>query len=140
MNHTSNSPVNTIFDQFFNRNISQFVGADSHSNTPAANIIEEDDLFRVQVAAPGFKKEDFDLLLDKNQLNVSVKKDVSTVENKENYRRREFNYESFVRKFTLPESADITKISATYTDGILNIEVAKKTEAIPTAPKQIAIK
>ncbi len=142
MNQTniSTSPVNTIFDQFFNRNIGQFVGADSQSNTPAANIIEEDDQFRVHVAAPGFKKEDFNILLDKNQLKVSVKKEESIEELKENFRRREFNYESFERKFTLPETVDYSKIEASYNDGILNINIAKKEEAIPAAPKQIEIK
>jgi HSP20 family protein len=56
-----------------------------------------------------------------------------------NYSKREFSYSSFVRAFTLPESADDNRIAAAYTDGILKVDIAKKEEA-KLVSRQIEIK
>ncbi|MBS1504222.1 MAG: Hsp20/alpha crystallin family protein, partial [Bacteroidetes bacterium] len=56
-----------------------------------------------------------------------------------NYSKREYNYTSFVRSFTLPESADENNIGAQYTDGVLVINIAKKEEA-KSVRRQIEIK
>ncbi|HEY9196611.1 MAG TPA: Hsp20 family protein, partial [Mucilaginibacter sp.] len=60
-------------------------------------------------------------------------------DNQKNYSKREYSYNSFVRSFTLPESADDSQINASYTDGILRIDIAKREEA-KSVRRQIEIK
>jgi HSP20 family protein len=93
----------------------------------------------VELAAPGLKKEDFKLNLENNILNVSVEQSTNNEDNQKNYSKREYSYTSFVRSFTLPESADDSQIDATYADGILRIDIAKREEA-KTVRRQIEIK
>jgi len=98
--------------------------------TPSVNIIEKDDSFTVQVAAPGLKKEDFNIQLDNDLLTISseIKKDEEIAETQK-FTRREFNYTSFKRSFNLPESVNTAKITAEYVDGILAIGLPKREEA-----------
>lgn len=81
------------------------------------------------MAAPGLNKEDFDIKLDRNILTVSVEQQKQDVQENRQFSRREFSYNSFVRSFALPETADDAQIEASYVNGVLNIQVAKKEEA-----------
>ncbi|NLT02966.1 MAG: Hsp20/alpha crystallin family protein [Bacteroidales bacterium] len=105
---------------------------DSDWNTsPAVNIAETKEAFRIEVAAPGLKKEDFKINVEKRVLEISSEKESTKEENRENerYYRKEFLYSSFKRTFSLPSYADTDSITATYKDGILNVTVPKKEEA-----------
>lgn len=115
-----------VFDSLLN---DQFVNRAPVNKIPAVNISETETGFDIELAAPGLKKEDFKINLDKNLLTVAaeVKKE-ETAETK-NYSKKEFGYQSFSRSFTLPDSVDQTKIEAAYTDGVLTLTVAKKEEA-----------
>ena len=69
----------------------------------------------------------------------SVVKEESTSE-EENFTRREFNYSSFERRFTLPENAKEEEVNATYIDGILKIEIPKmKAEEVNDKKKTITV-
>src|ERR1700743_253181 len=99
------------------------------SRVPAVNIAETENEFHIELAVPGLKKEDFKINLEKNILSVSAENKTENVEEGKKYSKREYTYNSFVRSFTLPESADQSKIAAEYTDGILKFNVTKKEEA-----------
>jgi len=131
------SPVfNDIFENFFN---DQFISDRMVSRVPAVNISETDGHYHIELAAPGLKKEDFKLNLESNALTISAEhRDEQTGDDKK-YNKREYSYTSFVRSFTLPESADDAGIEAGYTDGVLKIDVAKKEEA-KMASRQIEIR
>ena len=92
---------------------------------PQINIKETDNSYELEVAAPGLKKEDFKISLDKDHLTISAEMSSENVEEKADYKRREFNYSSFSRSYYLPESIDADGIKAKYDNGILNIEVPK---------------
>ena len=131
------SPVfNDIFENFFN---DAFVSDRMVSRVPAVNISETEGHYHIELAAPGLKKKDFKLNLDRNVLTISAEKQTEQTENDKKYNKREYSYSSFVRSFTLPESADDGNIEAEYTDGVLKINVAKREEA-KMASRQIAIK
>lgn len=106
---------------------------------PAVNISENENHYHVDLAAPGLKKEDFKLNLERNSLSVSVQQATDQQNNQKQYSKREFGYGSFVRSFTLPDSADHSQIEATCTDGILCIAIAKREDAKPVR-RQIEIK
>jgi len=118
------------FSDVFDSILSDTFFSDSlTSRVPAANISETEDHFHVELAAPGLKKENFKLNLDRDVLNISVGQHPEDYNQQKNYSKREYSYTSFVRSFTLPEVADQAKIEAEYTDGILKLNVAKKEEA-----------
>ena len=109
------------------------------SLTPAVNIIEGNQDFKVEVAAPGLCKEDFKVHVEKNILEISAdKKEEKVTENKK-YLRKEFNYSEFRRTFSLPSSVDADKVKATHKNGVLSVEIPKKDEAIVNPKKQIVI-
>jgi HSP20 family protein len=106
---------------------------------PEANILETEKEFKVELAAPGLEKKDFQIEIDNNLLKISVEKEEKKEENKENYHRREFCYNSFYRSFTLPDNLMADKINATYTDGVLHIHMPKKEPVVAKATKQIKV-
>ena len=110
------------------------------STVPAVNIKETPENYVIEMAAAGMKKEDFNIHLDRNFISISAEsKSEKTTENKEEkYTRKEFNYNSFSRNFTLPEQADKEDIQATYEDGVLKVIISKKAEA-KMLPKSIQI-
>jgi HSP20 family protein len=109
------------------------------SKVPAVNISENKNQYHIDLAAPGLKKEDFKIELDKNILTVAVDHASEDKNDGKRYSKREFSYHSFSRAFALPESADNSAIEAEYTQGVLSIRVAKKEQAKPVA-RQIQIK
>ncbi|MBK0383447.1 Hsp20/alpha crystallin family protein [Pedobacter sp. SD-b] len=120
------STFNELFDSVFNQD---FINKQPVSKVPSVNVSETEDHFFLELAAPGMKKEDFKINVDKDVLKISAEvKSEETEENKK-FNRKEFNYSSFVRSFNLPELIDHSKIDASYADGILNISIAKKEEA-----------
>lgn len=138
-----NPQLPSLFDRFFDTEL--FDWANRHfsaTNTtmPSVNILETEDHFEVEVAAPGLKKSDFKVQLDRDVLTIlSEKRDEKEEKEGERFTRREFSYQSFSRSFTLPNSADSDKIKATYTDGILKVVIPKREEAKPKPAKQIEI-
>ena len=128
--------INDVFESIFN---DSFFADRVISRVPAVNICETQDHYQIEMAAPGLNKEDFKIKLDRNMLSVSVEQNNQHEQNEKYYNKREFSYNSFVRSFALPESADDANIEAKYQDGILNISVAKKEEAKQVV-RQIEIK
>lgn len=106
---------------------------------PAVNITETDKSYNLSVAAPGMKKEDFNIDVQGNIISISAAKEESTEAKEKNYSRQEYNYSSFCRSFTLPDEVKQDAIEAEYKDGVLNLRLPK-TEAAQKASKKIAIK
>jgi len=129
----------SIWEDFFNNDFINFPSAMSRGRTtPAVNISENDKDFIVELAAPGMKKSDFNINLDRNVLSISSELKDETKEEGKQFTRKEFSYQSFQRSFTLPESVDQEKIEAKYTDGVLKIILHKKEETV-TKSKEIKI-
>jgi HSP20 family protein len=133
----------SLFDRFFDTDLFDWSNR-NYSNTrttlPSVNIKESNDYFEVEMAAPGFTKNDFKIELVHDLLTISSEKEIEN-ETKEGqqFSLREFSYQSFSRSFTLPNTADSEKIGAKYEDGILRIIIPKKEEARPKPARQIAI-
>ncbi|WP_128547482.1 Hsp20/alpha crystallin family protein [Larkinella soli] len=135
-----NSHLPSLIENFFGRDLDGFFAANQTVNhLPAVNVAEHKDGFRIEVAAPGLKREDFKLNLDHNNLTISASGETSEARQEEKYTRREFSYSSFQRTFTLPTSIDTEKIQASYNDGVLKIELPKREEAKVKPARQIEI-
>jgi HSP20 family protein len=103
---------------------------DSHGDVPSVNIQDNEKDFVIEVAAPGVKKDEFNIKVENNVLSISREVKENKEEKKDNYTRREFVYSSFNRTFTLPKIVDVDKIDADYNQGILSITLPKKEEAV----------
>lgn len=113
----------------------------SNTTLPAVNIKEDDEKFELEMAAPGMKKDDFDVNLQNSQLTVSSEhKEEEEKKDDENYTRCEFCYHAFKRTFTIPRNiVDEEKIDAKYDDGILRIVLPKLETAKPKPARSIKI-
>ncbi|GAB3177396.1 Hsp20/alpha crystallin family protein [Telluribacter humicola] len=130
----------TLFENFFGKEAMNELFTPAYSGSaPAVNVIEQPEGYRIEVAAPGLKRDDFKLDLNNNRLTISAQKEQNNEEKNEKYTRREFKYSSFKRTFTLPATIDSERIAASYVDGILNIELPKREEAKVKPVRQIEI-
>jgi HSP20 family protein len=108
---------------------------------PAVNITDNKNDYHVSIAVPGMKKNDFKIDVEGNMLTISCEKEESKEEKEAKYTRKEYNYSSFSRSFTLPDDVMKDKIEATYEDGILLMKLPKTEESKKiTATKHIAVK
>jgi HSP20 family protein len=126
-------------DRFYRSNMLDFWNDDILQTTPALNVTEEKNQYKVEMAAPGLKKEDFKIDIDGNLLTVSADTETETKEDKDNNYRREYNYSCFSRSITLPDIADANRISAKYTDGVLNLSIPKKADGQSKNVQQIKV-
>ena len=133
--------VPSIFDRFFDGDLSRSNYSSTNTTLPAVNVLETKEAFDVEVAVPGFKKEDFRIDYDNGHLVISSeKKEEKKQEDNHQTLRHEFCYHSFKRTFTIAEHLiDADKISADYVDGILHINLPKREEVKPKPSKQILI-
>lgn len=126
-----------LFDGFFNE--FETAAPSFHQTLPAVNVVENENGYKLELAAPGLKKEDFKVNVHENTLTISAEKKVENEEKTEKYTRKEFNFSTFKRSFTLPKTVDGEKIVASYTDGVLSLDLPKKEEAKPKEPRLIEI-
>jgi len=137
--------IPSFFDDFFTRDLRDWSlvnTAATDTSLPAVNIVENDNEFQVEVAAPGMTKDDFNIEVDNNVLTISSEKQHENEEKDDEgkYSRREFSYAAFKRSFTIPEDqVEADKIKADYKDGLLHIHLPKKEEVKPRPVKVIKI-
>lgn len=130
----------SLVEEFFNNNYPYSWNRNwTTVSTPAVNVAESKNEYRIEVAAPGLDKKDFKINLENDLLTISANKEESKEEKDENYTRKEFSYSSFSRTFTLPEIVDGEKISAEHKKGVLTIHVPKLEEHKVKPVKEIAI-
>ena len=127
---------NDVFDSILN---DSFFSDRLTARVPAANISETQDHFHIELAAPGLNKEDFKLNLERNDLTISVEKQNIVNQEQKNYAKREYSHSSFVRSFSLPDSAEFNDIEASYQNGVLVINIPKREET-KTVRREIEIK
>ena len=112
----------TFFNDFFDNDWMMKTNA----TAPAINVVESDKDYKVEVAAPGMKKEDFNIHLgENNELVITMEQKNENKEEHKKYLRREFAYSKFQQSFILPDDVEKDKISASVNDGILTIELPK---------------
>lgn len=117
----------SIFNDFFDNDWM----VKANATAPAINVLESDTDYKVEVAAPGMTKEDFNIhLSEDNELVISMEKKNETKEENNNnrkYLRREFSYSKFEQALVLPDDVEKDKISANVTDGVLTVDLPKRT-------------
>lgn len=132
----SNFPWNNLSDLFDDNWLkTKFANGDW---SPAINVVDNEGNYEIEVAAPGIKKDDFKVSVEKGLLTISGKTESEQEEKKKNYTRKEFSSRSFSRSFTLPENVNDEDVNAKYDNGILKLTLTKKVKEAPKK-KEISI-
>ena len=97
----------------------------SNEYIPSTNVIENDDAYKLEIAAPGYTKKDFNINLEKNVLTISSTR---ALDEEVKYSRKEFAVGGFSRSFNVPETIETDKIKAEYKNGVLSLSLPKKEE------------
>jgi HSP20 family protein len=122
-----NRDFNDIFSSFFDNNrLDSFLSSPrrsyaSQDSVPKANIQKIDKGYSIQLAAPGFSRDDFTVDIEDNILTIGANK--STEKEDDDYTSREFSYSSFNRSWTLPEGSSTSGLAASYEAGILSVDI-----------------
>ena len=114
-----------VFNDFFDTNFLP----KANCTAPAINVIEKENEYDVELAAPGTTKEDFKVSLDEEEnlvVALEKKQECKKEDEKCHYLRREFSYTHFHQTLLLPDEVDREKITATVENGILKVVLPKK--------------
>lgn len=116
----------SFFNDFFN---DSWITPQFHSTSPAINVSEDDKGYKLEIAAPGMTKEDFNISISDGDIVIAMeKKNENKDENKDKkYIRREFCYSKYEQRLALPDNVEKQNITAQMTDGVLYIDIPKMT-------------
>ncbi|HXL58475.1 MAG TPA: Hsp20/alpha crystallin family protein [Chitinophagaceae bacterium] len=120
-------------DNFFNTN-----WLTERSGYPAVNVAEKENEYCIDLAVPGYKKDDFKIKVNNDMLTVSAEAKTENKEEKKEYTRQEYSYSSFSRSFQLPDNVKDDQIKATYEDGMLKLSLPKTSTNVK-ASKEIQV-
>jgi HSP20 family protein len=140
MNHVrfNRFPFQAAFDHLITEAIDQIATPARNTSRPAANIVETEKGYEVELAIPGFSKTDVKINLDKQILTISGAKEQIAEAEKTQFKHREFVTRSFERSFQLPEGVDQNEITASFNEGILRVVLPKLADLL-VEPKTISI-
>ncbi len=142
------NPYRTVNQNLVDQVFSNYLHNDYHethlnncNSKPATNIFETEKEFRLEMLLPGFKKEDVQLKIHENVLTVKAELPQQEEEQEPEYKyeHREFEAYSFERKFKVPNTVNADNIAARFENGILELVLPKKEEALPKPPVDIKI-
>ncbi|MFA6592470.1 MAG: Hsp20/alpha crystallin family protein [Bacteroidales bacterium] len=125
----------SIFNDFFDNDWMEKTNA----TAPAINVIENENSYDLELAAPGMTKDDFHVSLDDNgDLMINMEKKIEDNEKKHgHYLRREFSYSKFQQTMLLPDDAESDKIDAHVENGVLKVNIPKKAKTVVDAKKKL---
>ncbi len=128
-----------LIDSFFENEFPNVHGGDLFKTPALVNIKDTKEGYTIEVAAPGFKKEDISVKVEGNLLTISAETKQESEVKEDKYTRKEFNFSSFKRSFTLPKTIEVAKVGGNYENGILTVTLPKKEEAKETGTFEIKI-
>jgi HSP20 family protein len=105
---------------------------------PACNVSEDEKEFRVRAELPEVKKDDVHVTLVDGILAIEGERKEIMDEKSVKFHRRELTYGRFMRRFSMPEEADASKVLARFHDGVLDVTIAKSRVNLPK-PKEIPV-
>jgi len=131
-----NSWIPEVFNGLFNEGNMQ----KANTTAPAINVKESLTKYTVELAAPGMRKEDFEVNLNENgDLHIKMENQHEPEKEEHVYLRREFSYAKFEQTLILPDDVNKEKISASVADGVLTIQLPKMQQEEQKIARQITV-
>jgi len=119
-----------LIENFFDNDFPAFFNTElAKANVPSVNIKDTKDAYSIEVLAPGYSKEGFQIKVEDSILTISAEAKDEKLEEGEKFTRKEFVHTSFKRSFTLPKTIVADKIGAAYENGVLKVTLPKMEEA-----------
>ena len=131
-----NSWLPEVFNDFFyNNNMPK-----ANATAPAINVLENENEYTVELAAPGLRKEDFDISINNDgDLVIKMEKKNEVKDEKAHYLRREFAYSKYEQTLILPDDVNTDEVGAKMNDGVLNITLPKLNKSVQKVARQIEV-
>ena len=131
-----NSWLPEVFNDFFyNNNMPK-----TNATAPAINVLENENEYTVELAAPGLRKEDFDISINNDgDLVIKMEKKNEVKDEKAHYLRREFAYSKYEQTLILPDDVNKDEVGAKMNDGVLNITLPKLNKSVQKVARQIEV-
>ena len=131
-----NSWLPEVFNDFFyNNNMPK-----TNPTAPAINVLENENEYIVELAAPGLRKEDFDISINNDgDLVIKMEKKNEVKDEKAHYLRREFAYSKYEQTLILPDDVNKDEVGARMSDGVLNITLPKLNKTVQKVARQIEV-
>lgn len=131
-----NSWLPEVFNDFFyNNNMPK-----ANATAPAINVLENENEYTVELAAPGLRKEDFDISINNDgDLVIKMEKKNEVKDEKAHYLRREFAYSKYEQTLILPDDVNKDEVGAKMNDGVLNITLPKLNKSVQKVARQIKV-
>ena len=131
-----NSWLPEVFNDFFyNNNMPK-----TNATAPAINVLENENEYIVELAAPGLRKEDFDISINNDgDLVIKMEKKNEVKDEKAHYLRREFAYSKYEQTLILPDDVNKDEVGARMSDGVLNITLPKLNKTVQKIARQIEV-
>ena len=131
-----NSWLPEVFNDFFyNNNMPK-----TNATAPAINVLENENEYIVELAAPGLRKEDFDISINNDgDLVIKIEKKNEVKDEKAHYLRREFAYSKYEQTLILPDDVNKDEVGARMSDGVLNITLPKLNKTVQKVARQIEV-
>ena len=133
---------NSWFPEVFNDLLNIAGLPKANATAPAINVMETDKEYKVEVAAPGMRKEDFNVNIDHEGnlvIKMENKQQKPEEDKKARYLRREFSYSKFEQSLILPDDVDKEKIAASVADGVLTVNLPKIVKEETKVARQITV-
>lgn len=125
--------LNRMFEEMSGFNVENEI---TGSWAPAVDVYESENAIEIKADLPGMTEKDIDVTVENNTLSIKGERKIENEEKRESYHRIERQYGSFYRSFQLPNIVDVTRINASFRNGILELALPKREE---TKPKRISI-
>ena len=131
-----NSWLPEVFNDFFyNNNMPK-----ANATAPAINVLENENEYTVELAAPGLRKEDFDISINNDgDFVIKMEKKNEVKDEKAHYLRREFAYSKYEQTLILPDDVNKDEVGAKMNDGVLNITLPKLNKSVQKVARQIEV-
>ncbi len=130
--------IPTVFNDLFDTDFMP----KANCTAPAINVKESDKAYTVELAAPGMKKEDFNVHInDEGNLIIKMEQKQETKDEDKSvrYLRREFSYSKYEQTLILPDDVKKDAITAKVEHGVLTVELPKLVEEKAKVSRQITI-
>src|SRR3989449_8222625 len=129
----------SLEDRFGGGPLARWTDSDVRVREPLVDLIDKGSEFVVRAELPGVSKEDVDLTVTADGIEIRAETNRSREEHEKNYQYRERTYQALHRVLSFPEEVKADLAAATLKDGVLEVRVPKKEPTPEPKPVKVPV-